>query len=156
VFVEIFRAPGLTTIPGKIVWAFLIPVYWGIAFVLAAGIPNFAGLTSVVAAFCILQFTYTFPPLLSVAFWIKKYSMREGEGFDPATGQVIRHDSGFTRLVRGFTARRVLVNIFNVLYTLGALALAGLGAYSSIEILKNAFASSRTTSFVCKSPLDSS
>jgi len=141
---------------GKIAWAILIPVYWGIAFVLAAGIPNFAGLTSVVAAFCILQFTYTFPPLLSVAFWIKKYSMREGEGFDPATGEVTRHDSGFTRMARGFTSRRVLVNIFNVLYMLGALALAALGAYAAIEILKNAFAANRTTSFVCKSPLDGS
>jgi amino acid permease len=154
VFVEIFRAPGLHTPVGKWIWAALIPVYWGIAFVLAAGIPNFSGLTSVVAAFCILHFTYTFPPLLSIMFWMNKYALQEGEGFDPATGQTVRHDSGFKRLARGFMARRWWINVLNVLYTLGALALGGLGAYSSIIVLKTAFKESRTTSFICKSPLD--
>lgn len=155
VFVEIFRAPPLTSTAGKWAWAFVIPVYWALAFVLAAAIPNFSGLTSVVSAFCILQFTYTFPPLLSIAFWIKKYSLQEGEGFDPTTGQVRRHDSGLRRVFRGFMGGgvRPVVNALNFLYFLGALALAGLGAYSSIESLKNAFANSTTTSFVCKSPL---
>ncbi|KAJ7785066.1 putative amino acid transporter [Mycena maculata] len=154
VLVEIFRAPALTTRAGKWAWAGLIPLYWGIAFVLAAGIPNFSGLTSVVAAFCILHFTYTFPPMLSVMFWMKRHALQEGEGYDPASGQTIRHDSGLRRMARGFMARRWWVNVANVIYTLGALALGGLGAYSSIIILMNAFNSNRTTSFVCKSPLD--
>jgi len=154
VFVEIFRAPALTTTAGKWAWAGLIPLYWAIAFVLAAGIPNFSGLTSVVAAFCILHFTYTFPPMLSVMFWMKRHALQEGEGYDPATGQTIRHDSGFKRMARGFMARRWWVNVANVIYMLGALALGGLGAYSSIIVLMNAFKSSRTTAFVCKSPLD--
>ncbi|KAJ7105365.1 putative amino acid transporter [Mycena epipterygia] len=154
VFVEIFRAPALTTTAGKWAWAGLIPLYWAIAFVLAAGIPNFSGLTSVVAAFCILHFTYTFPPMLSVMFWMKRHALQEGEGYDPATGQTIRHDSGFKRMARGFMARRWWVNVANVIYMLGALALGGLGAYSSIIVLMNAFKSSKTTAFVCKSPLD--
>ncbi|TPX14553.1 uncharacterized protein E0L32_005245 [Thyridium curvatum] len=154
IFVEIFRAPPLTTRGGKFAWAALIPAYWAIAFVLAAGIPNFSGLTSVVAAFCILQFTYTFPPLLSVAFMAKKYALREGEGYDPATGHVAREDTGLARLSRGFFAKRWWLNVLNILYFLGALALAALGAYSSIEILKGAFASNTTTSYVCKSPLE--
>lgn len=153
VFVELFHAPALTTTAGKWAWAFLIPVYWGVAFVLAAGIPNFAGLTSVVAAFCILQFTYTFPPMLSIAFWMRKYALQEGEGYDPVTGHTTRHDSGVGRMIRGFMSRRWYINVINVLYTLGALALAGLGAYSAIEVLINAFKQNRTTSFVCKSPL---
>jgi len=138
-------------------WVGLIPIYWGIAFALAAGIPNFSGLTSVVAAFCILHFTYTFPPLLSIAFLVKKFSMKDGDGFDPATGQVIHQDgdSGFKRFYRGFFAKeRWWLNACNVLYILGALALSGLGAYSAIEILKAAFQTNRTTSYVCKSPLD--
>ncbi|KAJ7241032.1 hypothetical protein B0H12DRAFT_47901 [Mycena haematopus] len=154
IFVEIFRAPNLTTPVGKWLWAGLIPVYWAIAFVLAAGIPNFSGLTSVVAAFCILHFTYTFPPMLSLMFWMKRHALQEGEGFDPATGQTIRHDSGFRRMARGFMARRWWVNVANIIYMLGALALGGLGAYSAIIILKTAFQENRTTSFVCKSPLD--
>ncbi|KAJ7339932.1 putative amino acid transporter [Mycena albidolilacea] len=154
VFVEVFRAPGLNTTAGKWAWACLIPLYWAIAFVLAAGIPNFAGLTSVVAAFCILHFTYTFPPMLSVMFWMKRHALQEGEGYDPTTGQTVRHDSGFKRMVRGFMARRWWVNVANIIYMLGALALGGLGAYSSIIVLMDAFKSNRTTSFVCKSPLD--
>ncbi|EPE06646.1 amino acid transporter [Ophiostoma piceae UAMH 11346] len=159
-FVELFHAPPLTTRAGKYIWVGLIPVYWAIAFVLAAGIPNFSGLTSVVAAFCILHFTYTFPPLLSIAFLAKKFSMREGDGFDPTTGSVTRQDQAagetrFKRLVRGFLSReRWWLNAANVVYILGALALAGLGAYASIETLRDAFKSNRTTSYVCKSPLD--
>ncbi|CAK7224036.1 hypothetical protein SBRCBS47491_005412 [Sporothrix bragantina] len=155
VFVELFNAPPLTTRAGKWMWVGIIPVYWAIAFALAAGIPNFSGLTSVVAAFCILHFTYTFPPLLSIAYLVKKHAMREGDGYDPATGEVVRGDSGFARFRRGFlSSSRWWMNSLNILYIGGALALSGLGAYASIMTLKTAFATSVTTSYVCKSPLD--
>ena len=154
VFVEIFKAPPLTTRGGKLAWVGLVPVYWALAFIIASGIPNFSGLTSVVAAFCILHFTYTFPPLLSVVYLIKRNSMQVNDGFDPVTGQVNTSSSGMKRIIKGFFAGAWYKNVFNVLYFLGALALAGLGAYSAIEILKTAFANSTTTSFVCHSPLD--
>jgi hypothetical protein len=157
ILVELFRFPPLTNRTGKFLWVALIPIYWAIAFVLAAGIPNFSGLTSVVAAFCILQFTYTFPPMLATYYWIKEAAVQDGEGFDPATGQTIRHDRGLKRFVRGFMAQKpkyLMFSIFNIFYVLGALALAGLGAYSAITVLIDAFAKSTTNSFVCKSPLD--
>ncbi|KAB8336659.1 hypothetical protein FH972_020970 [Carpinus fangiana] len=155
VFVEIFRAPPLTTTPGKIAWAALIPIYWSIAFVVAAGIPNFSGLTSVVSAFCILHFTYTFPPLLSVLYLSRRDALLNGEtGFDPATGAIRRQDSGLRRFMRGFLGRNIVWNVLNVLYFLGALCLGALGAYSAIESLVSAFAENTTSSFVCKSPLD--
>jgi hypothetical protein len=138
----------------------MIPIYWAIAFIIAASIPNFSGLTSVVAAFCILQFTYTFPPMLSVAYWIKRHAMKEGEGFNPQTGETTRTDGGIRRAIRGFffpgffKSRNWYIMLFNVFYTMGALALAGLGAYSAIVTLMDAFQSSATTSFTCKSPLD--
>ncbi|KAI9172713.1 hypothetical protein HJFPF1_02225 [Paramyrothecium foliicola] len=157
ILVEWFKAPSLTTRGGKIIFAGLVPIYWAIAFVIAAGIPNFSGLTSVVSAFCILQFTYSFPPLLSIAFTIKKCALQEGEGWNPTTGDVARNDRGFKRAIRGFLGggdrRRGLMTVFNVLYCGGALAMAGLGAYSSIEVLSAAFARSTTNSYVCKSPL---
>jgi hypothetical protein len=143
----------LTTRGGKLFWVILVPIYWGIAFVLAAGIPNFSGLTSVVAAVCILQFTYSFPPLLALAYWVKRAALRDGEGFDPATGQTVRHDQGMRRVVRGFLAQKpkeLAMSVFNIFYILGALALAGMGAYAAIESLINAFAQSRTTSYTCK------
>jgi hypothetical protein len=154
ILVELFKAPPLTTKAGKIVWVGLIPVYWSIAFVIAAGIPDFSGLTGIVAAVCILQFTYTFPPLLSIAYMIKKNALLPEERFDPATGEVRKVDSGFRRMIRGFFAHRWYMNVFNVLYMLGAFALAGLGSYGAIENLISAFATGTTNSFVCKSPLE--
>ncbi|KAJ5381614.1 uncharacterized protein N7496_004042 [Penicillium cataractarum] len=157
IFVELFRCPPLTNKAGKFLWVALIPCYWAIAFVLAAGIPNFSGLTSVVAAFCILHFTYTFPPMLATYYWIKEAAVQDGEGFDPATGNTIRHDSGMKRLIRGFMSLKPkykIFSIFNIFYFFGALALAGLGAYSAITVLIDAYANSTTTSFVCHSPLD--
>lgn len=154
IFVEMLHAPPLTSKAGKFAWVALIPVYWAIAFVVAAAIPNFSGLTGVVAAFCILQFTYTFPPMLSIGFWIKKNALGDGEGFDPVTGQTVRHDGGIRRIVRGFFSRRWYMHIFNILYFLAALALAALGAYGAIETLKIMFESNKTTSFTCHSPLD--
>ena len=148
-----FKAPPLTTKAGKLVWVGLIPIYWSIAFVIAAGIPDFSGLTGIVAAVCILQFTYTFPPLLAIAYMIKKNSMLPDEGFEPSTGTFARKDSGLKRWVRGFFGTRWWMNVFNVLYMLGAFALAGLGSYGAIENLISAFKSGATNSFVCKSPL---
>ncbi|KAH7311499.1 putative amino acid transporter [Stachybotrys elegans] len=157
ILVEWFKAPNINSRGGKLIFAAMIPIYWAVAFVIAAGIPNFSGLTAVVSAFCILQFTYSFPPLLSVAFTIKKYAMREGEGWNPTTGHVVQGDRGLGRALRGFLGgrdrRRGFITVFNVLYCGGALAMAGLGAYSSIEVLSAAFAKSTTNSFVCKSPL---
>ncbi|TVY37033.1 N amino acid transport system protein [Lachnellula subtilissima] len=148
IFVELFHAPPLSTKAGKLVWVGLIPVYWSIAFVIAAGIPDFSGLTGIVAAVCILQFTYTFPPMLSIAYMMNKNTAGE---FDPATGTETKTGKGF---LKGFFADKWYMNCFNLVYMLGALAMAGLGSYAAIENLINAFKSGASNSFVCKSPLD--
>jgi hypothetical protein len=156
IFVEMFKAPPLSTRAGKMVWVVMIPIYWSIAFLIASGIPDFAGLTGLVAAVCILQFTYTFPPLLAIAYMIQKNSMLPEETFNPAIGGSERKDSGPRRWKRGFFGRRWYMNVFNLLYMLGAMAMAGLGAYGAVENLIAAFATGTTNSFVCKSPLQGS
>jgi hypothetical protein len=70
----------------QILYAMIVPIYWSIAFIVAASIPNFFGLSSLVAALCILQFTYTFPPMLYLAYAVRLGAVLPGEGFDPATG----------------------------------------------------------------------
>jgi hypothetical protein len=80
--------------------------------------------------------------------------MQPGEGFDPATGRVTRHDGGIKRWARGFMRGWWYMNVFNVLYVIGALATAGLGAYSACEGLIAAFATPQTNAFSCHSPLD--
>ena len=53
IFTDFLGAPLLSTKKGKIIWAAFVPVYWSAAFIIAAAIPNFFGLTSLVAALCI-------------------------------------------------------------------------------------------------------
>lgn len=155
VFVEILNFPPLTKTSGKLIWIGFIPVYWSIAFVVGAAIPNFSALTQVVAAFCILQFTYTFPPLLHIGYKIKRAALTDQATFDPATGadpEKLR----FSDCVRYFFAQKWYLNVLHAIYFLGALALAGLGAYAAIETYKAGFASGVTTSFTCTSPFGSS
>ncbi|KAF7186513.1 N amino acid transport system protein [Pseudocercospora fuligena] len=148
--IEWLKFPALTSKSGKLIWIALVPVYWSIAYVLAAAIPNYFGLTSLVAALCIMQFTYVFPPLLYVGYMIKKNARQEGECFDVTT----RHDTGLSCWIRGFLAERWYLNVWNLIYGLGAAATAGLGAYSAIMALIATFQQPTANAFTCHSPLD--
>lgn len=143
--------PDLNTKKGKILWVPLVPLYWALAFVLAAAIPQFSNLSGLVAAVCILQFTYTFPPFLMLGYKIKKDAMLEGEGFDPQTGHVVRHDSGMKRWWRGYS-KNLLFNLGNTIYFLGSCATAVLGIYSAVVSIIQAYAESNSTAFSCRSP----
>ena len=50
ILIDIFNAPLLVTKRGKIIYACLVPIWWVIAFVIAASIPDYFGFVSVVAA----------------------------------------------------------------------------------------------------------
>lgn len=153
VFRDIFKFPTLDTKLGKTIWIFFVPVYWALAFVVAAAIPQISYLTAFVGAAFILQFTYTFPPLLMVAYNVQKDAMLPEERFDPVTNQVQRMDRGFGRFLRGYM-KKPIRNSIDLLYFLGALASAGLGIYASVIGMHTAFSdpSFQTTPFSCKSP----
>ncbi|KAI7714135.1 oligopeptide transporter protein, partial [Hortaea werneckii] len=131
VFRDLFHFPPLDKKIGKWIWVGLVPVYWGLAFVVAAAIPQISYLSAFVGAACILQFSYTFPPILMVGYNCQKDAMRSDEGFDPTSGQIVRHDTGFKRWMRGFM-KKWYMNIFDSIYFIGALAVAGLGIYASV------------------------
>jgi len=154
IFIDFFKAPLLSTKKGKILWVVIIPIYWTLAFIVAASIPNFFGLSSIVAAICILQFTYTFPPMLYLGYAIKLGAMLPGEGFNPATGVNTRHDKGPKRWIRGFFKNRWWLNLWHLIFFGGALATAGLGAYSAIIALINAFKEPQINAFTCHSPVE--
>jgi hypothetical protein len=156
ILIDFFGAPSLTVRGGKIIWMIAVPIYWTIAFIVAAAIPNFFGLSSLIAALCILQFTYTFPPMLYLGYNIHLGALQDGEGFNPVTGETVRLDSGPKRWIRGFLRHKPLANIWLVFYVLGALVCAALGAYSAIIALIDAFKSPQVTAFTCISPLDAS
>jgi hypothetical protein len=134
-------------------WVFVVPVYWAIAYVIATAVPNIGDISSLVGAFCIGNFTYTFPALLKLGFDIKKGAMLPEEHFDPVTRKYTRLDNGLKRWVRGFK-KTLLMSSLNIVYFLGSLVVCGLGCYAAIEALISAFGSGGTTAthFSCTSP----
>lgn len=148
---DLFRCPPLDQKAGKWIWVGLIPIYWSLAFVIAASIPQVSNLSAFVGAACILQFSYTFPPILMVAFNCQKDSIMPDEGFDPSTGQIIRHDEGWKRWMRGYK-KKWHINTFDVLYFLGALSVAGLGIYAAVISMHKSFATTPLTPFTCQNP----
>jgi Transmembrane amino acid transporter protein len=145
--------PSLTTKRGKILWVFIVPVYWALAYIVASAVPNIGDISSLVGAFCIGNFTYTFPALLKLGFDIKKNAMLPEEHFDPVTKKYTRLDGGYQRWLRGFK-KSFWMSSFNIVYFLGALVVCGLGCYAAIEALISAFGDggSTATNFSCTSP----
>jgi len=128
----------LQTKTGKILWIIIVPIWWIIGYVIAAGIPDYFGFVSVVAAATILEFTYCFPPMVALAYDIRLNIMKNtvGEGFNPLTGEVSRKYSGISYWVRGFFSGgmfQIAKNTWHLLYALGAWVLAGLGMYAAVE-----------------------
>ena len=154
VFQEIFHFPEITTKRGKWMWFALGPIYWILGFLIAAAVPNLNGISGIVGALLILNFTYTFPALLYIGFRCQVDAALPGEGFDPHTGVTTRHDAGMKRWVRGFK-KNWHINTFNTLYFLGGLACCGMGSWAAIEGLIAVFGPGGTvaTSFGCASPV---
>ena len=149
---DYFRFPTLGSRAGKLAWVAVVPFYWATAFILAAAVPQVSNLGGFIAAACILQFSYTFPPLLHMGYKIQKAALQTGEGFDPATGHTVRLDGGVKRWMRGYKDGWML-NTFHVFFFLGSLVTAVLGIYSSILGMIESYASDATTSFGCNSPV---
>lgn len=153
VFHELLGFPDLTKRAGKIWWAALVPVYWAIAFLVGAAVPQLSYIVGLIGALFILSFTYTFPAWLAISYWIKKDAMVEGvERFDPVTNTYNYVDQGWKRWSRGFMKKPVF-NAFNIIYFLGALVTCALGCSSSIESLRQAFENNIATSLSCTPPL---
>lgn len=134
-------------------WVAVVPVYWSLAYVIATAVPNIGDISSLVGAFCIGNFTYTFPALLKLGFDIKKGAMLPDEHFDEATKTYVRLDGGFKRFWRGYM-KTFWMSSFNIFYFLGSLVVCGMGCYAAIEALISAFGSGGTTAthFSCISP----
>jgi hypothetical protein len=154
--VELFSAPPLNTRLGRTLWATIVPLYWTLAFIIAASIPAFFQLTSVTAAVCFVQFTYTFPAMLGLAYFVQRGAMLSEVPFDPISGRVVRIDSGMRRIIRGFFGKYMIINIMLLIYTLGSLVVSGLGAYSAIMSLISTFQEAQVNAFTCTSPLEGS
>lgn len=154
VFQEVFNFPPITTKKGRWLWFALGPIYWIVAFIVAASVPNLNGVSGLVGALLILNFTYTFPAILYVGFSCQVGARLPGEGFNPATRVTTRLDNGWRRWVRGFS-KNLWLNIASTLYGMGGLTLSGMGSWAAIEALIVFFngASSIATSWGCAVPV---
>ena len=175
ILIDIFSAPPLTTTRGKIIYASIVPIWWSIAFIIAAAIPDYFGFVSIIAASMLLNLTYTFPPFFALGFDIQRHAVRGdlGEGFDPVTGKVMRSETRVQRLIRGYFSGgpfQVGINIWHTIYFLASLSMCGLGMYAAImgkyyyllclTMLTSgvgmitAFKIPELNSFSCRSPLN--
>ncbi|KAF2101224.1 hypothetical protein NA57DRAFT_34581 [Rhizodiscina lignyota] len=159
ILVDIFNAPLLITKPGKIIYACIVPVWWAVAFVIAAAIPDYFGFVAVISASMLLNLTYTLPPFFALGYDIQRHAIRphQGEGFDPTTGQTVRTETTVQRWMRGFMSggpRQVAFNVWHVIYFLASLSMCGLGMYAAVVGMIDAFKNPQLNSFSCRSPLN--
>ena len=148
ILIDFFNFPHLSSKAGKLAWVAVVPVYWALAFIIGAAIPQVSQLQAFVAALAIFQFSYTFPPALITGFLTFRDAMLPGDGYDPATGQTIRQDGGLSRHWRGFK-KHLFFNSWNVVMVLCCTVTMILGLYAAVEGMITSYASGSSPSFTC-------
>ncbi|KAG9312427.1 transmembrane amino acid transporter protein-domain-containing protein [Chiua virens] len=155
IFIGLFRAPPLTARAGKYLFAGFVVVYWAVAFVISSAIPQLTNLSALIAAVCIFQFSYTFPPFMVLGYIVQVDAMSEDRPYDVNDPRASRIDSwwSLSRWVRGYK-KHFFFNTWNLLLTVTCLATAGLASYAAIEGIISDFATGTSgTSFGCQSPV---
>ncbi|KAF8530236.1 transmembrane amino acid transporter protein-domain-containing protein [Hysterangium stoloniferum] len=140
-----FKGPPLMSTKGRIVWSFMVLIYWSLAFVIGSTIPQVQTISGFVAAIGIIHFTYTFPPLLLVGFQMQLDARQNDKG-----------DTwwNISRWIRAFFYGKWYYKAFNSVLFLGSLAMAALGMYGTGEAIRATFASgAAATSFGCGVPV---
>lgn len=150
----VFKFPAITTKKGRWLWYALGPVYWIVAFIVAAAVPNINGISGLVGAVFLVNFTYTFPAIAYLGYAIQMFAKLDGEGFDPTTRVTTRHDTGMSRWTRGF-GKGWLFTVPTTLYILAGLATSGMGTWAAVEGLIAVFGPGGTvaTAFGCAAPV---
>ena len=118
---------------------------------IATAIPQVSNLGGLIASACVLQFSFTFPPIMMVGYNVQKDCMLPGDRWDSVTTQVVRQDGGWARLWRGYR-KRLLQNVANTVLFFAAVTLAVLGMYSAIRQITASYAVGASTSFSCRNP----
>lgn len=75
---DVFDGPQLSTRKGTFTWYAMCTFYWWVAFVIAGSVPNIQSIVGVVGSLCIMQYSYTFPPLMQfLYYWQQGTTLRE-------------------------------------------------------------------------------
>lgn len=149
---DLLKFPRLESRSGKWLWVALVPLYWIVAWVATASIPQINTWLVIIGAACYLPFTYVFPPFLMIGFRIQRDSIHKEDNFNPATGVASHVDRGRKRWVRGFK-RKLQRNMFDLMILLGSSVSVILGLYAGISTMMAAYKnSSNFSEWRCKSP----
>lgn len=154
---EYFKAPPIHSRKGGLIWSITVTVYWGLAWLVGAAVPDLLALVTIVGAVATLQFTFTFPPLLLLGHWVQSDALegdvnqgRLVEGRYPLEDRVDTWRD-MSRWRRGFK-RYWWVKTWLVIQTLCSLGLSALGMYAGIRSAKDEYAKGNTKSFSCIAP----
>ncbi|CEP61063.1 uncharacterized protein LALA0_S02e05908g [Lachancea lanzarotensis] len=152
------KFPGLMSRRGTIVWALFVVVYWAIAYILGTAIPSVSALVGIIGAFCIFNFSYTFPFLFAF-FMLWRQDAGLDDQFDVSTLTVQRADSYLSGLSRWKRAighggyKRFALKLALMLVALASLATCGLCSYSAIEGAIASYQTNFAQPFTCTSPV---
>ncbi|KAJ3561392.1 hypothetical protein NP233_g10219 [Leucocoprinus birnbaumii] len=153
---DYLKGPPLMTRKGHFIWSGLVILYWSIAFVIGSAIPQVQTIIGLIASVAIMQFTYTFPPLLRFGYDVITDAMVADKPFIPGKGAASRIDgwNQVSRWKRGVFGGRVYFKLFNLILGLAGLAMACLGMWGSGKQIKLIFdTAGSATSFGCVSPV---
>ncbi|KIK59098.1 hypothetical protein GYMLUDRAFT_44836 [Collybiopsis luxurians FD-317 M1] len=158
-----FKGPPLVSRRGRFIWTFMVILYWALAFIVGSAIPQVASVSGIVAAICIMQFSYSFPPLLMLGYKMKvaaaglteEDKLAFGEVIDPSTPSKDPGDTwrDWSRWRRGFFTGNWLMNSFNLILFLASMTMAALGMYGSGKAVQQTFQNGAATSFGCTPPV---
>lgn len=82
ILMNLFNAPPVITRREKIFYAAVVPVWWSIAFIIAAAIPDYFGFASIISASTLLNLTYSLPPLFAVEYDIQRMHIEKAKAED--------------------------------------------------------------------------
>ncbi|OAA78805.1 Transmembrane amino acid transporter family protein [Akanthomyces lecanii RCEF 1005] len=154
VFQEVFKFPPIASKRGRWMWYALGPMYWIIAFLIAAAVPNLNGIVGFVGGLFAVNFSYSFPGIAYLGWSIQDAAVLPGEGFNPETGESVLNDRGPKRWARGFM-KKWYIHAPVLVYSLAGLATSGMGTWAAVEGLIEVFGPGGTvaTSYGCRSPV---
>ncbi|KAJ6610198.1 oligopeptide transporter protein [Mycena sp. CBHHK59/15] len=139
-----YHGPPLMSPRGRFIWSAMVLLYWSLAFIIGSAIPQVQTINGIIGAIGVMQFTYTFPPLLRLGYDVISDSMVADGPYDPIKGHY----------QRGLFSGRWYFKLFNFILFLASMAMACLGMWAAGESVKATFAiAGAATSFGCRAPV---
>ncbi|KAF8677801.1 hypothetical protein AX14_004793 [Amanita brunnescens Koide BX004] len=153
---DILKGPRLMSSKGRFVWIGLVLVYWAIAFLVGSSIPQIQAVGGLIGAVAIMQFTYTFPPLLWLGYQVMIDAMIDDKAHSPCCGCKGRIDTWqeWSRWKRGLFGGRWYFKMFNLMLGLAGFTIACMGIWAAGATIQETFAiAGAATSFGCAAPV---